>query len=88
MAVTRLAFPWREEGKMMASVVLGITTAPMEMPGSREGIFPIFSLVVHQFCKEDTDPTSQMRTVRLRESQNGIQSPQLIVGELGSDKAV
>ena len=61
VAVTRLAFAWREGRKMMATVGLGITAAFLEIPGSTGGIFLVVSLIVCQFYEEDTDPISQRR---------------------------
>lgn len=44
------------------------------MPVSIEGIFQIFSLIVHQLCKEDSAPISQMRKLRFRQSKKYTQS--------------
>lgn len=61
VAVIGLAFARREGGKATATVGLGITAGFVQVPGSPEGIFLIFSLLVGQFCMKDTDPTSQRK---------------------------
>lgn len=61
---------------------------PQRCQALERASFQFVPLTVPRFCREDTEPISQMRTVRFRESKEGAHDYPADSGELGSDTAV